>query len=167
METLYRLSYWGQPSRVEGTQPDGRRGNPFGVAEVGPMGYQMLTKLIIGLHFAWLLYIVFGGFLAWRWPWMIWPHLIAATWGAGIVLGLWECPLTDAETWARAQAGAEVPSAGFIDRFVEGVIYPQQYTKVLQALAALIIAGSWLGTYVTARRRRAPAAALTSRQNSR
>ena len=27
------------------------------------MGYQLLTKLIIGLHFLFLLYVVFGGFL--------------------------------------------------------------------------------------------------------
>lgn len=117
------------------------------------MGYQLLTKAIIGLHFAWLLYIVFGGFLAWRWPRLIWPHLMAATWGAGIVLGWWECPLTDAENWARAQAGGAVPTAGFIDRFVEGVIYPQQYTRVLQALAAVIIAASWVGAYHRHRQR--------------
>jgi hypothetical protein len=116
------------------------------------MGYQLLTKLIIGLHFAWLLYIVFGGFLAWRWPRMIWPHLAAAAWGAGIVLGGLECPLTDAENWARAQAGSEVSTAGFIDRFVEGVIYPQQYTRLLQALAVVIIAGSWVGAYLLHRR---------------
>jgi len=120
------------------------------------MGYQLLTKAIIGLHFAWLLYIVFGGFLAWRWPWLIWPHLVAATWGAGIVLGWWECPLTDAENWAREHAGAKAPSAGFIDRFVEDVIYPQQYTALLQALAAVIVAGSWIGAYLWHRRAEAP-----------
>jgi Protein of Unknown function (DUF2784) len=117
------------------------------------VGYQLLTKAIIGLHFAWLLYIVFGGFLAWRWPSLIWPHLLAATWGAGIALGWWECPLTAAENWARAQAGDKVPAAGFIDRFVEGVIYPQQYTRLLQALAAVIVAASWIGAYVRRRQR--------------
>jgi hypothetical protein len=121
------------------------------------MGYQLLTKVIIGLHFAFMLYVVFGGFLAWRWPRLIWPHLAAAAWGAGIVLGVLECPLTDAENWARSQAGDDVPAAGFIDRFVEGVIYPERFTGVLQALAAVIVVASWLGAYVSARRRRAPA----------
>lgn len=119
------------------------------------MGYQLLTKLIIGLHFLFLLYVVFGGFLAWRWPRMIWPHLAAAVWGAGIAVGVLECPLTAAENWARTQAGDEVPAAGFIDRFVEGVIYPQQYTGRLQALAAAVILASWLGMYASHRRRRA------------
>ena len=120
------------------------------------MGYQLLTKLIIGLHFAWLLYIVFGGFLAWRWPQMIWPHLAAAAWGAGIALGVLECPLTDAEHWTRSQAGDEVPAAGFIDRFVEGVIYPQRFTGLLQALVAVIVVGSWIGAYLWRGRAEAP-----------
>ncbi|HET6919732.1 MAG TPA: DUF2784 domain-containing protein [Jiangellaceae bacterium] len=123
------------------------------------MGYQLLAKLIIGLHFAWLLYIVFGGFLAWRWPRLIWPHVAAAAWGAGIALGMLECPLTDAENWARAQAGDAVPSAGFVDRFVEGVLYPQRYTGQLQVLATVIVVGSWIGAYL--RRRRAKATTTT------
>ncbi|HEX2361535.1 MAG TPA: DUF2784 domain-containing protein [Jiangellaceae bacterium] len=126
------------------------------------MGYQLLTKATIGLHFAWLLYVVFGGFLAWPWPRLIWPHLAAATWGAGIALGVLECPLTAAENWARAKAGDDVPAAGFIDRFVEGVIYPQQYTRMLQAIAALIVLGSWLGAYVWHRRAEEP---TVTRQN--
>ena len=120
------------------------------------MGYALLTRVIVGLHFAFVLYVVFGGFLAWRWPRLIWPHLAAAAWGAGIVLGVLECPLTDAENWARAQAGDEVPATGFIDRFVEGVIYPERFTGLLQALAAVTVVASWLGAYVSARRRRAP-----------
>ena len=118
------------------------------------MGYALLTRVIIGLHFAFVLYVVLGGFLAWRWPRLIWPHLAAAAWGAGIVLGVLECPLTDAENWARSQAGDEVPAASFIDRFVEGVIYPERFTGLLQALAAVIVVSSWLGAYISARRRR-------------
>jgi Protein of Unknown function (DUF2784) len=119
------------------------------------MGYQLLTKVIIGLHFGWLLYIVFGGFLAWRWPRMIFPHLVAAAWGAGIALGMLECPLTDAENWARDRAGDEVSTGGFIDRFVEGVIYPPQYTGALQALAVVIVVASWIGAYHLHRQRTA------------
>src|SRR5215207_720781 len=121
------------------------------------MSYQLLTKLIIGLHFAFLLYIVFGGFLVWRWPRLIWPHLAAAGWGAGIAIGALECPLTDAENWARSQAGEVVPTAGFIDRFVEDVLYPERYTGLLQALAAVIVAVSWVGAY-RLRQRTAPTA---------
>jgi Protein of Unknown function (DUF2784) len=120
------------------------------------MGYALLTKVIIGLHFAFLIYVVFGGFLAWRWPRMIWPHLAGAAWGAGIVLGVLQCPLTDAENWARSQAGDAVPAAGFIDRFVENVVYPEEYTGLLQATAAVIVVGSWIGAYLWHRRTEAP-----------
>jgi len=129
------------------------------------MGYQLLIKLIIALHFAFLLYVVFGGFLAWRWPRMFWPHLAAAAWGAGIALGVLECPLTDAENWARSQAGEAPPAAGFIDRFVENVIYPEQYTGRLQAAAAAVMLASWIGAYLRSRRR-AAAAPRVARESS-
>lgn len=121
------------------------------------MGYRYLTTLILGLHFAYLLYLVVGGFLAWRWPRAIWPHLVAGAWGFAVIAGRLVCPLTYAEDWSRRQAGEAGLTQGFIDRYVEGVIYPQQYTHVAQALAAVAVLASWIGYLV--RRNRAKAAA--------
>ena len=118
------------------------------------MQYQVLTTLILGLHFAFVVYVVLGGFLARRWPRAIWPHLLAAAWGLSIAAERVECPLTWAEDWSRRQAGEAGVSAGFIDRYIEGVLYPERYTALVQAAAALVIAVSWAGAYARWRDRR-------------
>ena len=69
------------------------------------MPYQVLTTVILGLHSLFVAYVVLGGFLAWRWPRAIWPHLLAAAWGLAIVAGRVDCPLTWAEDWSRQRAG--------------------------------------------------------------
>jgi Protein of Unknown function (DUF2784) len=118
------------------------------------MGYRMLTVLILGLHFAYLAYLVGGGFLAWRWPRTIWLHLVAGAWGFAVVAGRLTCPLTYAEDWSRRQAGEPGLTQGFIDRYIDGVIYPVRYANLAMALTAAMVAASWIGFAVLAHRRR-------------
>jgi len=118
------------------------------------VGYEWLVTLVLVLHFSYVAYVVVGGFLAWRWPAAIWPHLVACAWGGLIVAGLVNCPLTDAEAWARELAGQGPMTAGFVDRYLENVIYPGRYVALAQAAVALVVAVSWAGAY--RRRRRGP-----------
>ena len=117
------------------------------------MAYRLLTTLILGLHFAFVAYVVFGGFLAWRWPRTIWLHLAAAAWGFVVVAASLQCPLTHAEDWSRRRAGETGVTVGFVDRYIEGVLYPERYAGLMQALAAAAVLGSWLGGYLLHRRR--------------
>lgn len=119
------------------------------------MGYRLLVTVILAAHFGFLAYVVFGGFLTWRWPRAIWPHLFAAAWGFVVVAFPLACPLTSAEDWARRRAGEPGLTRGFIDRYIEGVLYPERYTNLLRVLAAVVVLGSWLGGYLRWRRRRA------------
>jgi len=123
------------------------------------VGYRLLTTLILALHFAFLAFVVFGGFLAWHWPRVIWLHLAAAAWGFAVVVGRLRCPLTDAEDWSRRRAGGAGVTTGFIDRYIEGVLYPERYAVLMQALAAMVVVISWAGGYALYRRRRARAMA--------
>ncbi|HEY8373219.1 MAG TPA: DUF2784 domain-containing protein [Pseudonocardiaceae bacterium] len=108
-----------------------------------------LADATMVLHFVVLAYIVFGGFLVWRWRRAIWPHLLAAAWGAAIVVvEPLECPLTYVENHFRALAGDEALSGGFIDTYIEGVLYPERHAGLAQASAALVVALSWLGAYL-------------------
>lgn len=123
------------------------------------MGYRALTSAILAVHFAYLAYVVLGGFLAWRWPRTIWVHLAAALWGLIAITFPTVCPLTDAEDWSRRQAGEAGLTTGFIDRYIEGVLYPERYTRLLQVVAALTILVSYAGFILlrAGRRRRPPA----------
>ncbi|MGI5153348.1 DUF2784 domain-containing protein [Plantactinospora sp. CA-294935] len=111
------------------------------------MGYRLLIMLVLVLHFGFLAYLVLGGFLAWRWPRTVWLHLGAAAWGVLVTAAQLVCPLTYLEHWARRRAGETGVGRGFIDRYVEGVIYPERYAALAQALVAVLILVSWVGLF--------------------
>ncbi len=115
--------------------------------------YVALVLLVAAAHFAFLVYLPTGGFLALRWRRSIWLHLPAVMWGtASVTVGLW-CPLTALEQWARPRAGmAPLSSAGFIDHYITGAIYPADATRYVQAAVFLAVLVSWLGFALTARR---------------
>jgi hypothetical protein len=115
--------------------------------------YQLLATATMVVHFAFLAYVVTGGFLAWRWPRTIWLHLAAAGWGFSTVLFGIVCPLTYVENWGRQKAGEQGLSAGFIDTYIEGVMYPQRFAGLMQLLAGLAVVTSWVG-YAMLRARR-------------
>jgi Protein of Unknown function (DUF2784) len=118
------------------------------------VGYRLIADLTMLLHFAFLAYVVFGGFAAWWRPGLIWPHLAVAAWGLATVAFSIRCPLTDVEDWARVRAGgSRLTGTGFIDHYIENVVYPERYTLLLQGLAAVVVLVSWLGL-VSRRRRR-------------
>lgn len=120
------------------------------------MGYRILADVAMVLHLAFLVYVVLGGFLAWRWPRTIWLHAAAAVWGfSTAVFGL-PCPLTRVESWARRSAGEQgLPAEGFIDHYLTGVVYPQQALGLVQWLAGIVVVVSWIGFVVLRRRHRA------------
>lgn len=98
------------------------------------------------VHFGFLVFVTLGGFLAWRWRRLIAVHLAVSAWAFVIVVFGPPCPLTGIENWARTHAG-ETPlhGTGFIDNYLEGVVYPARYTGLLQALVAVAVVVSWVG----------------------
>lgn len=107
--------------------------------------YFAVVVLTVGTHFAYLLYLPSGGFLALRWPRTILLHVPSVVWGAGAVGLHFPCPLTWLERWARARAKMDpLPAGGFIDRYAAGVLYPSNRTGVAHALAFLSAAVSWV-----------------------
>ena len=118
------------------------------------MGYRLLADAVMLVHFTFLAFVVAGGLLAWRWPWVIWPHVMLALWGFSTIAFSIRCPLTDVEDWARERGGREpLSGTGFIDHYLENVVYPQRYTRAIQAAAAAVVLFSWAGFAVRRRRR--------------
>jgi hypothetical protein len=113
----------------------------------------VLADVTMVVHFAFLAYVVAGGFLAWRWPWAIWPHLALAGWGLSTIVFRLNCPLTYVEDWARRRVGERGLGGGFIDHYLTGVVYPERYAGLIQLLAAITVAVSWTGALIGWRRR--------------
>jgi hypothetical protein len=115
------------------------------------MAYRIAADLIVATHAAFVLFVVLGGFLAWRWRRLVWLHLPALAWGVWIELSGGICPLTPLENVLRRQAGEIGYSGGFVEHYVAPVLYPPGLTRGTQlGLALLLVAlnalayGVWL-----------------------
>jgi hypothetical protein len=113
--------------------------------------YRFLADAVVVVHFGFIVFVAVGGLLAWRWPWVLWVHVPAVVWGIGIVAVGYDCPLTPLEKYFRRLGGEEGYRAGFVDRYVEDVVYPDEYTPHLRALAAVLIAAGWAGALLRRR----------------
>jgi uncharacterized protein DUF2784 len=114
----------------------------------------MLADLVVVLHFAFVLFVVFGGLLALRWPKMVYVHLPAALWGAFIELAGGICPLTPLENALRAQSGRPGYAGGFVEHYVLPLLYPAGLTRNTQLILGALVIGINLFIYgVIARER--------------
>lgn len=105
------------------------------------MHYRTLADALVLLHLAFVLFVVFGGFLAWRWRSIAWVHLPAAAWGALIEFTGWICPLTPLENHWRRLAGDTGYAGGFVEHYVVPIVYPAGLTAPTQvALGVLVLA---------------------------
>ena len=100
------------------------------------MPHAFLADAVVVLHFGYVVFVAVGGFVALRYPSVLYAHVPAVGWAAGIVTIGWRCPLTDVENTLRERAGSQAYEGGFIDRYLTGVLYPTEYERFLQALVA-------------------------------
>jgi len=121
------------------------------------------AEVTMGLHFAFLAFVVLGGLLAWRWPRVILAHLAAAGWGVVVIAASLECPLTHVEDYFRRRAGQPGLPGGFIDTYIEGVVYPERYSDLVQLAVLVLILAAWLGLYLTWQRRARPGSGWRAR----
>ncbi len=103
------------------------------------MLYRLLANAVVLFHALFVVFIVLGGLLTWRWRWVAIVHVPCAIWGVLIEYRGWICPLTPLENSLRAKAGQQGYSGGFIEHYVVPAIYPAGLTPRIQL---------WLGTFV-------------------
>jgi hypothetical protein len=94
--------------------------------------YGTLAEAVVAVHFAFVLFVLFGGLLVLRWRWVMWLHLPAAVWGALIEFAGWVCPLTPLEKWLRREGNLAGYEGGFIEHYILPVLYPQALTRNVQ-----------------------------------
>lgn len=117
------------------------------------MVYRALADAVVVVHAGFIAFVAAGGLLAWRWPRVLWLHVPAVIWGLGSVTVGYDCPLTPLEKHLRRRGGEVAYEGGFVDRYIEGVIYPESYTPLLRAVAAGLIVAGWAGALVGGGRR--------------
>lgn len=103
------------------------------------MLFRFAADAVILLHFGFILFVVFGAALAFRWRWAPVLHLPAVAWGIAIELSGGICPLTYLENHLRRQAGQTGYGEGFIEHYLLRIIYPEGLTPELQFILAGIV----------------------------
>jgi hypothetical protein len=103
------------------------------------MRYHWLANLVVLIHLAFLLFVVFGVFLVRRWPRLAFIHIPAAVWGMLIEFAGWICPLTPLENHFRRLAGEAGYSGGFIEHYITALIYPSGLNRSLQIVLGVAV----------------------------
>jgi len=88
------------------------------------MPHSTLADLLLLLHFAFILFVLFGGLLLLYRRWFIWLHLPMFLWGALVNLTPWQCPLTPLENHYRQLAGQSGYEGGFVEHYIAPLVYP-------------------------------------------
>ena len=94
----------------------------------------VLADLVILVHTSFIVFVLLGGLLAFRWRWMPLAHLPAVVWGAAVEFFGWVCPLTPLENLLRRAGGGAGYSVSFIERYLVPLVYPAELTRELQFL---------------------------------
>ena len=105
------------------------------------MIYRLLADIVTIAHLIFVVFVILGGLLAFRWPRLVWIHVPAAAWGAFVELSGRVCPLTPLEIWLRLQGGEVGYSGDFVDRYLIPVLYPGNLTHEIQLLLGLTLIG--------------------------
>jgi hypothetical protein len=92
--------------------------------------YQIVADLVMLAHFGFTAFVTVGALLLlWR-PWIAWIHLPAMLYGATIEFVGWTCPLTPLEQQLRRLGGEAGYSGGFLDHYLEPILYPPGWESV-------------------------------------
>ena len=114
------------------------------------MLYRLLADVVMLAHFGFLVFLVLGGFLAWRHRGCSSRTSPPSAGRRSASRGM-GCPLTAWEDGLRRLAGEHGLPRGFVDTYLTGVVYPEAYLRPAQFLVAALIATSWAGLAVRAR----------------
>jgi len=119
------------------------------------MIWSAIADALVVVHFAFTAFVIFGGFLTWRWPRIALLHLPALVWGCWIEISHSICPLTPLENHWRRLAGEAGYREGFLAHYLVRVLYPPGLTWDVQyELAALLVAVNAVAYVELIRRRR-------------
>jgi len=117
------------------------------------MLYRTLADLVLLVHVAFIVFVLFGGLLAFRWRRAPMAHLPAAAWGAAVEFLGWICPLTPLESALRRAGDGTGYSAGFVEQYIVPLVYPAGLTRNLQAVLGAIVVVVNVVVYVLVLRR--------------
>ena len=101
--------------------------------------YEFAADLTLIVHFAFIIFVVFGALLFFVSTKIIYVHVPALIWGIYIELTHSVCPLTYLENWFLQKANLTTYSEGFIQNYLVPIVYPKNLTEDLQTYSAIAL----------------------------
>jgi len=101
--------------------------------------YELAADFVLIVHFAFIIFVVFGALLFFVLTKTIYVHLPALFWGIYIELTHSICPLTHLENWFLQKADLTTYSEGFIQNYLIPIVYPKNLTEDLQIYFAIVL----------------------------
>ncbi|WIV59784.1 DUF2784 domain-containing protein [Amycolatopsis nalaikhensis] len=108
---------------------------------------KFLADVTVMLHILALLFIGLGGFLAWRWPKVVFVHIFFAIWGVLVNITPIPCPLTALENYFRHQQGLGDLPGGFNAYYFYDTLFPRSFLPVIAVFALALLVLSYVGAY--------------------
>ena len=76
-----------------------------------------LANSVLISHFAFVFFVLSGGFFIPSWSWLIWLHLPSVLWTSSVTIFNWKCPLTIIEDKHRTSSGDKGYGRGFVEQY--------------------------------------------------
>ena len=125
------------------------------LADPVPAMYFTAAIIVLGLHLAFILWVVFGALFTRRRPLLRRLHLVSLAWGLLIEIFPWTCPLTFAENWLEQRTGITPYKGGFLLHYLDALVYPDVPPQLL-VVTAVVVAVTNVAVYWRRWRRPAP-----------
>ena len=93
-----------------------------------------LADAVVVFHMLFIGFAVLGGLLVLRWKRVMALHLPAVAWATLVEVMHWPCPLTPLENHFRRRAGQVGYSEGFVEHYLEPILYPAGLTPQIQIM---------------------------------
>ena len=101
--------------------------------------YDLAADLTLVVHFAFIIFVIFGALLFFVSTKIIYVHVPTLIWGIYIELSHSVCPLTYLENWFLQKANLTTYSEGFIQNYLVPIVYPKNLTEDLQTYFAIVL----------------------------
>ena len=98
--------------------------------------------LVLALHLAWILWVIFGAFWTSGRRWLTAFHIGSLLWGIMVEIGPWPCPLTMAEDFFRRRAGLAPYRVSFLLHYINSLVYPNVSGRLLTVCGVAVCAAN-------------------------
>jgi len=115
---------------------------------------RILADAVFLVHLAFIVFVVAGALLAFRWRRVVWLHIRAVLWAAFVELSGRVCPLTPWENALRRASGGPGYSGGFIEHYLVPLVYPERLTREIQIALGVGVLLLNIAVYASLWRRR-------------